>query len=132
MDKLKKLAAGLEKLGADAEALYNAGEHHVLPTLRMLRTLAQNTNQRIHILTSNAAEKAAAAETAKTPPPTPPAIPSGNTDELRTDGPTLEEYVAAGYPAEQYPPAGYAPRTAATPPKDPPKRTAADTLGSLA
>jgi len=28
--------------------------------------------------------------------------------QLRTDGPTLEEYVKAGYPAETYPPAGYA------------------------
>lgn len=28
---------------------------------------------------------------------------------LRTDGPTLEEYVAKGYSAENYPPAGYAP-----------------------
>lgn len=29
---------------------------------------------------------------------------------LRTDGPTLEEYVAAGYKAENYPPEGYAVR----------------------
>ncbi len=29
-------------------------------------------------------------------------------EALRLDGPTLEEYVAAGYPAEQYPPKGYA------------------------
>lgn len=29
---------------------------------------------------------------------------------LRTDGPTLEEYVEAGYKAENYPPDGYAPR----------------------
>ncbi len=28
-------------------------------------------------------------------------------DQLREDGPTLEEYVAAGYPAESYPPTGY-------------------------
>jgi len=28
---------------------------------------------------------------------------------LRTDGPTLAEYVAAGYLAENYPPQGYAP-----------------------
>lgn len=27
---------------------------------------------------------------------------------LRTDGPTLEEYVKSGYLAENYPPAGYA------------------------
>lgn len=42
-------------------------------------------------------------------PPTvpPPAL-------LRTDGPTLEEYVAAGYPAENYPPAGYAARVVST------------------
>lgn len=31
---------------------------------------------------------------------------------LRTDGPTLAEYVAAGYPAEKYPPEGYAAREA--------------------
>lgn len=37
-----------------------------------------------------------------------PAPPSG---PLRTDGPTLEEYVKAGYSAESYPPTGYAPRT---------------------
>lgn len=29
---------------------------------------------------------------------------------LRTDGPTLEEYVAAGYSPESYPPQGYAAR----------------------
>ena len=29
---------------------------------------------------------------------------------LRTDGPTLEEYVNAGYSAENYPPKGYAAR----------------------
>lgn len=32
------------------------------------------------------------------------------TKPLRTDGPTLEEYVKAGYAAENYPPQGYAPR----------------------
>lgn len=32
-------------------------------------------------------------------------------DPLREDGPTLEEYVARGYKAENYPPTGYAPRT---------------------
>lgn len=31
-----------------------------------------------------------------------------NDDVLRTDGPTLEDYVAAGYRAEDYPPPGYA------------------------
>ena len=36
-------------------------------------------------------------------PPAPAAPPA-----LRTDGPTLAEYVAAGYTAEMYPPAGYA------------------------
>ena len=30
---------------------------------------------------------------------------------LRDDGPTLEQYVAAGYKAESYPPQGYKPRT---------------------
>lgn len=29
---------------------------------------------------------------------------------LRTDGPTLAEYIAAGYPVESYPPPGYAER----------------------
>lgn len=33
---------------------------------------------------------------------------------LRTDGPTLEEYVAAGYLAENYPPAGYAAKPSAS------------------
>lgn len=32
----------------------------------------------------------------------------GEGDELRKDGPTLEEYVKAGYSAENYPPTGYA------------------------
>lgn len=32
------------------------------------------------------------------------------TAELKTDGPTLAEYVAAGYKAENYPPQGYAVR----------------------
>lgn len=31
--------------------------------------------------------------------------------ELKTDGPTVSEYVAAGYPAKNYPPAGYASRS---------------------
>ena len=30
-------------------------------------------------------------------------------DPLRTDGPTLEEWIASGYSKEAYPPAGYAP-----------------------
>ena len=34
-------------------------------------------------------------------------------DELKTDGPTVAEYVAAGYPAKNYPPAGYASRSTA-------------------
>lgn len=33
--------------------------------------------------------------------------------ELRMDGPTLEEYVAAGYSADTYPPKGYAAKTSA-------------------
>lgn len=36
-------------------------------------------------------------------PPTPPSV-------LRTDGPTLAEYLAAGYLMENYPPKGYAAR----------------------
>lgn len=32
-------------------------------------------------------------------------------DELRTDGPTVAEYVAAGYRADNYPPQGYASRS---------------------
>ena len=35
--------------------------------------------------------------------------------ELRTDGPTLEEYVAAGYKAENYPPQGYAAKASVPP-----------------
>ncbi len=38
---------------------------------------------------------------------------------LRTDGPTLEEFVAAGYLAENYPPAGYAAVIARTANPDP-------------
>lgn len=31
--------------------------------------------------------------------------------ELKQDGPTIAEYVAEGYKAEDYPPAGYAPKS---------------------
>src|SRR5664279_3794338 len=34
---------------------------------------------------------------------------------LRTDGPTLAEWVAAGYVANNYPPSGYAPKAPANP-----------------
>lgn len=34
-------------------------------------------------------------------------------DTLRTDGPTVEEFVAAGYRAENYPPQGYESRSTA-------------------
>lgn len=34
-----------------------------------------------------------------------------DSDGLRTDGPTVAEYVAAGYRAENYPPQGYASRS---------------------
>jgi hypothetical protein len=37
-----------------------------------------------------------------------PAKPPVNEEGLRLDGPTLEEYVKAGYKAESYPPKGYA------------------------
>ncbi len=40
---------------------------------------------------------------------------------LREDGPTLEEFVAAGYLAENYPPQGYKARTADEPAKQPEK-----------
>lgn len=44
---------------------------------------------------------------------------------LRTDGPTLAEYIAAGYQAENYPPQGYAVRED---PQPPPPPTAAELL----
>ena len=44
---------------------------------------------------------------------------------LRTDGPTLAEYVAAGYSAANYPPSGYAAKAAAPAPA-PTKRTGID------
>ena len=37
--------------------------------------------------------------------------PAKTADELRQDGPTIAEYVAAGYHAASYPPAGYASRS---------------------
>jgi hypothetical protein len=43
------------------------------------------------------------------------AEPAAEPVALRTDGPTLAEWVAAGYAAENYPPHGYAPKDAATP-----------------
>lgn len=36
------------------------------------------------------------------------AYEGGSASELRRDGPTVEEYVAAGYHASSYPPSGYA------------------------
>lgn len=40
-------------------------------------------------------------------PDDPECLCSMTPTELRTDGPTLEEYVAAGYDASGYPPHGY-------------------------
>ena len=37
-------------------------------------------------------------------------LPTPAAPTLRTDGPTLKEYVAAGYSADTYPPKGYAAR----------------------
>lgn len=37
-----------------------------------------------------------------------PTAPEVKPVPLRTDGPTLKEYIAAGYKAENYPPEGYA------------------------
>ena len=51
-------------------------------------------------------------------PQKPAPEPKVTPEPLRTDGPTLEEYVAAGYKAENYPPKGYAAREA--PPPAPP------------
>ncbi|MDA8521985.1 hypothetical protein [Acidovorax sp. NCPPB 4044] len=39
------------------------------------------------------------------------ALGSGGAPVLRDDGPTVAQYVAAGYGAESYPPAGYASRS---------------------
>jgi hypothetical protein len=39
--------------------------------------------------------------------------PQLNAEGLRTNGPTIAEFVAAGYPAAEYPPHGYAPRSTA-------------------
>jgi hypothetical protein len=43
-------------------------------------------------------------------PPAPEPDPIPEVEPLRTDGPTLEEFVAAGYKPEHYPPPGYAAR----------------------
>ncbi|BEV43930.1 hypothetical protein [Afipia carboxidovorans] len=37
--------------------------------------------------------------------------PARSNDALREDGPTVAEFVAAGYPADKYPPSGYASRS---------------------
>lgn len=48
-------------------------------------------------------------ETASKPAiPAKPPEPPRNAEGLRLDGPTLEMHVAAGYPADKYPPEGYA------------------------
>lgn len=39
-----------------------------------------------------------------------PVAGTENTTELRTDGPTLQEFIDAGYKADNYPPEGYAVR----------------------
>lgn len=44
-----------------------------------------------------------------TPPPATVSAPDGQA--LREDGPTIEEFVAAGYKATDYPPEGFAPRS---------------------
>lgn len=56
-----------------------------------------------------------ATHTESTPPKTDPVVGVG----LKPGGPTLAEYVASGYSAETYPPAGYAPRDPSTEPKAP-------------
>ena len=53
-------------------------------------------------------QKAAAA-----PEPANVAVAPGTPPALRTDGPTIEEFVFAGYKPENYPPAGYAERPSA-------------------
>lgn len=50
-------------------------------------------------------------------------------DELRQDGPTVAEYVTAGYPAANYPPVGYAPRSTADEIADAIKQQEAGTAG---
>lgn len=49
-------------------------------------------------------------QVSKLPPP-----PQWADGTLRQDGPTLEEFVAAGYKAENYPPTGYAAKSSAPP-----------------
>jgi hypothetical protein len=65
-------------------------------------------------------EKEKEARPTKAPPIQPPGEATGKTGEevegegkpaeLKTDGPTLEQYLKAGYKAEGYPPQGYAPK----------------------
>lgn len=43
----------------------------------------------------------------------PAEAPKAESMPLRMDGPTLEEYIKAGYKAETYPPEGYAPKASA-------------------
>jgi hypothetical protein len=45
---------------------------------------------------------------------------------LRMDGPTLEEYIEAGYKAESYPPQGYAPKPSVATPAQAPESTPAN------
>lgn len=48
------------------------------------------------------------ADGATQPAATPPEVTAPSAPQLREDGPTVREYVAAGYNAENYPPPGYA------------------------
>lgn len=65
---------------------------------------AKNLLGRGKAVLATASEVDRAFPAAEAPKPAPPM----NAEGLRLDGPTLAEFVKAGYPAENYPPHGYA------------------------
>lgn len=87
--RVKRDYCGEEGTGPDKDVL--AGSEH---SVTRARAAALKANGLIEIVSDEA-------------------HPDDDASELRTDGPTIAEYVAAGYPATAYPPVGYASRSTA-------------------
>lgn len=106
-DKVKRLIELVGEAKGLAQELVEAGEHAIAPVYRHMMDAHTQASRRVAQVESYEAEQTANSKATEA---------KSGTPELRTDGPTKEEYVAAGYKAENYPPSGYAPRTASQPP----------------